>query len=89
MYIVECYTRCNQNTVQAAQEYYERYFERRQSYLPAFKRLYDNLGFSKSKDTSNQKNEVVETNMLACVFQTQSVYTRQVAADTEHRSVLL
>lgn len=83
--MVECYILGHRNAVQAAQQYFERYFDRRQPSLPTFKRLYDNLGeygsFCKLNETAKGINEEAEVNVLARVMQNPSVSTREIAVE--------
>lgn len=83
--MVECYILSHKNAVQAAQQYFERYFDRRQPSLPTFKRLYDNLGeygsFCNLNKTAKGINEEAEVNVLARVMQNPSVSTREIAVE--------
>ena len=91
--IVECYIRCNKNAVRSAEDYFHRYFDRRQPSLPTFKRLYDNLGiygsFTKPKN-EKRINEAAEVNVLAIVDQNPRISTREIAeeAGTSQRTVV-
>lgn len=82
--MIECYILCRKNSVRAAQQYFEQFFDRRQPSLPTFKRLYDNLGeygsFSKPINSIGGTNEEAEVNVLACVQQNASVSTREIEA---------
>ena len=84
--MIECYVLCHKNAVQAAQQYFERYFDRMQPSLSTFKRLYDNLGafgsFGKPKKTESHINEEAEVNVLAAVMQDPSTSTREIAGAT-------
>jgi hypothetical protein len=93
--ILECYIRNNKNAVRAANEYFDRYFDRRQPSLPTFKRLYDNLGnygsFTQPKNYPNIRiNEAAEVNVLANINQNPRISTREVAeeAGTSQRTVV-
>lgn len=72
-HVVECYIQCNLSAVQAAEEYFERYYEHHQISLPT----------ERPKYTSNQMNEVAETNALTCLFQNPSVSIRLPATDAD------
>lgn len=82
--MIECYILCNKNAVQAAEEYFRRYFDRRQPSLPTYKRLYDNLGQYGSFVRPREKrgiSEVSQINVLACVHQNSSTSTRQISTE--------
>lgn len=84
--MVECYIRCNKNAVRAAEQYFQRYFDRRQPALPTFKRLYDNLGqygsFTVVQDKASTIKEADEVNVLATVMANPSSSTRQISQET-------
>lgn len=83
----ECYIRSNKNAVRAREQYFEKYFDRRQPSLSTFKIIYDSLGeyvsFTKPGNKLNTISEVAEINTLAGVIQKSSTSTWQVALEVD------